>query len=276
MSMDARVADLLARLEQKPDDATALHALLQLYVSADLMNSDRVAIRARTSTVPAIYAAYNRVSEALTVDDPVMKLRLRLAILSITDGMPSTRDLSQIVEQWIYEARQAGVDPRPHMHTIRAISGTEIAGLLGVRLSLRETSSLSTEDRIDALLEYLMKNPRHAKGLEALADIYIDPRTTPEQRLQIRAVTTTKPAVYEGLNRWEPDCKDTDPEHYYRLRLAAISMADALPNWRKTITTVLELKAFARRKRVGIQPIAQEIANLSTDRTAMVIMREHR
>ena len=91
MSPTERIAELLTRLERHPHDET-MEALAEIYASETATESDRAAIRAAASTTRKLMFGLESWGRGLSEADPDRYLRLHLAIISMSDGWPDSRD----------------------------------------------------------------------------------------------------------------------------------------------------------------------------------------
>lgn len=125
--------------------------------------------------------------------------------------------------------------------------------------------------QMNDLLARLRENPQDSDSIAALAELYLDGNLSADQRATIHQTTATTQKIYQALWDWEPADKTENPERYFRLRLAALSMADGWPNPRAVPDRINELADFARENGIDPAPHLQNMAALSTRRFREVL-----
>src|SRR5438309_10071635 len=91
MSLSDPLAALLNRLQRNPREAD-LESAAERYADEATAEGDRAAIRAVASTTRKLMFGLEAWGHGLSPADPERYLRLRLAILSMSDGWPDSRD----------------------------------------------------------------------------------------------------------------------------------------------------------------------------------------
>jgi hypothetical protein len=91
MIENERIAELLTRLKRNPTDA-GMEELVEIYAGEATTESERASIRKAASTTTSLMFGLESWSRGVSEADPERLVRLRVAVISMTDGWPDSRD----------------------------------------------------------------------------------------------------------------------------------------------------------------------------------------